>query len=141
MISVSYRNDTRFRSDSGLETRYPIDNPIFIGSDQMRCKFRFRCVKRSARRKHDGNTGDTLREDLSTNHSLLMAQLEHSTLASATTKKISHISLPQSRALWPPYSCASRHGNSSPRGDDFMLDNRNNPTCFFLLFKSNQQLM
>ena len=34
-ISVEYRNDNRFRSDTGCNIRYPISNPIFSVSDRV----------------------------------------------------------------------------------------------------------
>ena len=54
---------------------------------------------------YDGNTGYTLRIDLSTAHSLLlMAQVGHDTLAMTTKWKITPISfLPPSRVLWSFY--------------------------------------
>ena len=34
-VSVAHRNDNRFRSDTGLQTPYPINNPTFIGSGRI----------------------------------------------------------------------------------------------------------
>ena len=34
-VCVSFQNDNRFRFGKDLNTRYPINNPIFIGSDQI----------------------------------------------------------------------------------------------------------
>ena len=91
--------------------------PYLGGFVRVCMSFRLLCMG------YDGTIGDTLRIDLSaTSLLLLVARLGHSTLAPTTTKReITRISLPPSRVLCRPYSRA-RQSNSSPRGDDFELN-------------------